>query len=524
MRSRRVVGVLFACAMVALAPLAGAAPARLAFGPPQRLPGSAGGTEPQVAVAPDGTRYAITGANTTGSSGSIRVYRSDAGGGPWTPTAGQLTGVRVAGPDVDVVSAGSRLVALEEDSLALSLVVNWSDDGGRTWTASTGLPQLADQDRPWLAAGPGGVVSLLFHNGFSSNATHNMFVETSQDGGASFGAPVPLTLPGSEAWADLQCADSGGASALLVNPRTGRRYAVWGTRHGPLGGCGVMPPTPFTLVPANRVWVATSATGAVGTWTTSLAVDDSAHGNVVGMQLSPAALDSAGGLWLAWTTPPHGFPDDSGAGISVRRADPLLAHWSAPRSVVAPRQPGALLAQLVAGSPGRLGLLYLAGTTRSGTTRWYPKAAVVTGTSVSTVDLSSLPSYQGSATALEGSGCDPSTSPVGVIANNPVTCVRAADVIGMALDKSCRMVVSWPSLSPATSSVLGASTDATWVATQSGGPRLCASRAAPAPVARPAARTGGRGLASTGLDVRLVGAGLALVAAALVVRRRRQVG
>jgi MYXO-CTERM domain-containing protein len=31
-------------------------------------------------------------------------------------------------------------------------------------------------------------------------------------------------------------------------------------------------------------------------------------------------------------------------------------------------------------------------------------------------------------------------------------------------------------------------------------------------------------LASTGLDVRLVGAGLALVAAALVVRRRRQVG
>jgi hypothetical protein len=321
-------------------------------------------------------------------------------------------------------------------------------------------------------------VYLLFHNGFSSNATHDMFVETSTDDGASFGPPVPLALPGSDAWADLQCADSGGPSALLVNPRTGRLYAVWGTRHGPLGGCGVLPPSPFTLVPEDRVWVATSATGAPGTWQAQVAVDASATHRVVSMQMSPAALDARGNLWLAWSTPPRGFPDDTGAGISVRYADPTLQRWSAPQPVVAQGQPGHVLAQLVAGAPGRLGLVYLTGVAKAGTTSWYAQVSLVTGAltshpSVSTVSLTHLPSYRGSATDLMGGGCDPSTSPLATVENNPVTCPRSADVIGIALDRSCRVVVTWPSLSPASNAVLGASTDATWVTTQTRGPSLC---------------------------------------------------
>ena len=454
-------------------------PPRLAFSAPLRLPGAAGGTEPQVTTAPDGTRYLITGANTTDSSkSSLRIYRSSAGSNIWTPTPGQMVGTRVPGPDVDVAAASTgRIVALEEDSAALSLVINYSDDRGRTWNQSSGLEQLADQDRPWLAAGPHGLVYLLFHNGFSSNATHNMYVATSADGGASFGAPVPITLPGTAAWADLQCADSGGPSALLANNRTGRLYAIWGTRHGPLGGCGVQPPTPFTLVPANRIWVATSADAAAGSWSTSLAVDDSKRGSVVGMQLSPAALDSAGNVWLAWTTPPHGFPDDSGAGIAVAHADPLVRRWSAPLTVVPARRPGHLLAQLVAGSPGRLGLLFLTGSGQR-QPLWRPDIAVITGgltamPTVRTSRLATLPDYKGTATAMEGSGCDPSTSPVGTVENNPVTCPRSADVIGLTLDRQCRIVATWPSLSPASNSVLGVSSDATWVATQVGGLSLC---------------------------------------------------
>ena len=453
---------------------------RLGFSAVVRLAGAEGGTEPQVTVAPDGTRYLISGANTTSNSasGSPRIFRSPPGSTKWTPTHGQMVGVRVAGPDVDIAAATTgRLVALEQDSAALSLVINYSDDGGRSWHQSAGLDQLADQDRPWLAAGPHGSMYLLFHNGFSSNATHNMYVATSTDGGADFGAPVPVTLPGTDAWADLQCADSGGPSALLVSARTGRIYAVWTTRHGPLGGCGVQPLTPFTLVPADRVWVATSAVGALGTWTTRLAVDYSATGRVVGMQMSPAVLDTAGNLWLAWTTPPHPYPDDSGAGIAAIHVDPLLRHWSKPITLVPAGQPGHVLAQLVAGTPGRIGLLFLTGIGGM-EPRWYPQVETVTGATgphpiTELATLSKMPDYKGSATALEGSGCDPDTTPVATVENNPVTCARSADVIGMALDKQCRMVVTWPSLSPASSGTLGVSTDATWVATQAQGPRLC---------------------------------------------------
>lgn len=478
--ARTLLGSLGCVILVPFGAVAGPGPAPLAFAPAEQLAGAEGGTEPQVAVAPDGARYAITGSNTTASKGTVHLYRSPPSGGPFVPTPGQMTGIRVAGPDVDLVASSTgSLVALEEDSAALSLVVNHSTDGGKTWSASTGLTQLADQDRPWLAAGPHNVITLLFHNGFSANATHNMYVETSSDGGASFGPPVPITLPGSDAFADLQCADSGGPSALLANPTTGRLYAVWGSRHGPLGGCGVLPVTPFTLVPATRIWVATSATGAPGTWTATVAVDNSQTGQVLGMQLSPAALDSTGGLWLAWNTPPHPFPDDSGAGISVRSADPLLQHWTAPVSVIAPSQPGHVLAQLTAGLPGRLGLAYLSGKTSNGVTRWYATASIITAAGgggaqqVHTTPLTDVPSYRGSATDLMGSGCSPSTGPDGTLQNNPVTCPRSADVIGIAVDRSCRVVITWPSLAAASNAVLGSGPDATWITTQTSGPRLC---------------------------------------------------
>src|SRR2546423_1040532 len=132
---------------------------------------------------------------------------------------------------------------------------------------------------PWLAVGPDDPsthqprVYLLFHNAASGNASENMYVETSTDGGATFGVPVPLTSPGSAAFADLQCGDTSGPSALVVNQKTGRIYAFWDTRHGPFGGCGVTPPQPITLVAQTRVWVATSPDNSSGSWKTSLAVD-----------------------------------------------------------------------------------------------------------------------------------------------------------------------------------------------------------------------------------------------------------
>src|SRR5207302_199328 len=110
-------------------------------------------------------------------------------------------------------------------------------------------------------------VYFLYHNLASGEAQHEMWVATSTDGGASFGVPVPIAPPGSDAYFDLQCADSGGPSAIWVNQRNGTIYP-----EGPLGrqypdysGAGVRyrwaPPAadgnfkwsaPKTLVPANK--------------------------------------------------------------------------------------------------------------------------------------------------------------------------------------------------------------------------------------------------------------------------------
>src|SRR5207253_3163196 len=121
---------------------------------------------------------------------------------------------------------------------------------GATWTASSGAT-LADQDRPWLATGPGNRVYLLFHNLASGGVEHEMFVSTSTDGGATFAPPVPIAPPGSAAYLDLQCADSGAPSAQTANPypdfsRASIRYA-WSRPDAAHWSA------PVTLVPAGPV-------------------------------------------------------------------------------------------------------------------------------------------------------------------------------------------------------------------------------------------------------------------------------
>jgi len=190
------------------------------------------------------------------------------------------------------------------------------------------------------------------HNGFSGNASENMYVETSTDGGASFGVPVPLTLPGSPAFLDLQCGGTGGPSGLAVNQKTGRLYAFWTTRHSATGSCGAEPPQPETFVTPTRVWVATSPDNSLGSWTDSMAVDDSAHGNVVGMQVAPGAVDTAGNVYVVYPESPRPFPDLTGAAVRVRWAPADLSRWSRPITIVPPGEPGNVLTDIVAATPG----------------------------------------------------------------------------------------------------------------------------------------------------------------------------
>src|SRR5919201_704526 len=251
-----------------------------------RIPNSNGFSEPRNSVDPAGHFWLESNA----ADGSAAVWGSS-DGLTWTPTPTQPADQTLASTDVDLVTTPSgRIVETELDV-------------GATWIESQGTT-LADTDRPWLAADPtpgSNKVYMLFHNLLSGAATHNMFVQTSLDGGATFGPPVPTTLPGSQAWSDLQCADSGGPSDIFVappgSPHPGRVYVAFNTRSSGsidgvdtsgTGGCGASVTGSFEInvVGATRIWLAYSDTPAVeGSWKQSVALDDNPTGQLVSYQL-----------------------------------------------------------------------------------------------------------------------------------------------------------------------------------------------------------------------------------------------
>src|SRR5690242_16407379 len=201
------------------APIAAAAQAPV-FAPAVRLD-PRGRTEPRVTVAPNGHRFVVT-----NSSSQAEVFRSVDEGLTWQKAEGTIPGQQSASIDTDVIALPSgRILASELDSAGLNFPSAVSDDEGRTWTGSVGSTNLIDQDRQYFASGPQPgpgrqpPVYLTFHNLFSGLVSHNVYVAKSTDGGETFGLPIPVTLPGSEAFDDLQCGD-GYQSGIDVNQKT----------------------------------------------------------------------------------------------------------------------------------------------------------------------------------------------------------------------------------------------------------------------------------------------------------------
>jgi BNR repeat-like domain len=443
-----VLAAVLAIALAAAAP-AGAAPP--SFAPPVRLPGAAAGDEPRVVVAPDDRRYAIA---NDADTGEAVVYVSSDRGATWRRTPSTFPGQQSATIDTEIaVTRTGRLVATELDAAGLTFITGYSDDGGKTWKQTNG-PNLADIDRPWLAVGPDDPgthqprVYLMFHNLASGVGQHNMFVSTSSDGGATFGPPAPLTLPGSQAYLDLQCSDSGAPSSLNVNPRSGEVYAVWGTRTSVAGGCGasVFGTPEANVVGETRVWVARSKDGSAGSWTDTLAAD--AGDKTVSASFEPAAVDRASNVYVAYAETAHRYPDFARATIKYVRAPASLASWSKPR-VVAPAGPiGHYDPSIVAGDRGELALAYYTGVPRSGKEpAWFVDAALVhraDGGSprVEERRVSDIPAYAQSANAMGGSCAE---GPLAGLENG-LACDRATDDWGLALDARCRLTVVFPTV------------------------------------------------------------------------------
>lgn len=477
-----------------------------------KLASSSGFSEPRVTVAPDGNRYVDTNA----SDGTEVVYRSpDAS--HWTRTT-TPPGQTQPTTDVDIVStSGGRLIASELDFTGINFVTSYSDDKGQTWTPSVGHT-FADTDRQWFATGPVDPtthktrVYLLFHNLLSGALTHNMFVATSVDGGATFLPPVPVATPPQQDWLDLQCADSGGPSNIFYDKKTNRVFVVFGTRSSPAGGCAATP-VEINVVAANRVWVvgaSATATELPTSWTPHLAVNDTgvngAPSKIVGMQLAPGASDSAGNVYVAYPESIKDYPDYDGAAIKVVHASAgNLDKWSKPTVVAPAGGAGNVLPHIIAGLPGRVDVVYYHGTGDPAHPSWHAVAAQ------SLDALSAKPRWVNqqlsnvlveppqSASELMGA-CNQGQEAT----LNGFTCGRAADVFGIAIDKCGNLVTTWPAQAG------NRQADGTYVTTQTAGPNLvCSGRTVhvasvsaaltvipPQPSARPASRAaGGRAVA-----------------------------
>ncbi|GAC1411266.1 MAG: hypothetical protein NVSMB57_05800 [Actinomycetota bacterium] len=473
------VAALAVVAAFSVAPAAPAARAKQAgprFRAAQKLVGADGITEPRMVVGPDDRRWIVTNERRTAV-----VFSSGDRGATWRQTRSTFQNQTRPSIDVDIaVLPNGRLVATELDSAGVNFPTAYSDDDGGTWTWSTGT-QIADMDRQWLAVGPvdplthKNRVYLAYHNLVSGFGNHNMFVMTSTDGGASFGPPVPTTVPGQQAYLDLQCADSGGPSSLMVNQQTGKVYLVFGTRSSSTAGGCASTPAEVNIVSATRIWVAMSPDNAPGSWTQSLAVDRSQTGTIVGMQLSPGTLDSQGNVLVVFPESPRPYPDFSGAAIRVTQAPPDLSSWSEPITIVKGGGAGNLLPHIVAGDPGKISVGYFHGVSRVGKApAWYTHVATTYNLSSKRpriVDrrVASVASFTWTASEMMGACTAP--SPVSGVLNG-FGCNRSSDVWGMALDAGCRVMLTWP----AAKDLDGLRADpGTWVSTQNGGEGLCRS-------------------------------------------------
>jgi hypothetical protein len=490
-----------------------------------KLAGADGGTEPRIAFGPDGRGWIVS-----NSKGAAVVYSSSNNGRTWKKTSADPAGQTAPTIDVDiVVTKTGRILASELDAAGLNFPTSFSDDGGKTWKQSRGT-QYVDMDRQWLASGPTDqtthlpTVYLLYHNLLSGTVTHNMWVMKSTDNGASFGPPIPITLPGQQAWLDLQCADSGGPSSLAVNQKTGRIYAFWGTRSSAAGGCAAQP-LEVNVVAATKVWAATSPDDSPGSWTQSVVADDSAAGKIVGMQLSPGTVDRNGNVWVTYPESPRGYPDYNGAAIRVKWAPADMSRWSKPLTVAPSGGDGNVLAHIIAGDAGKIAVAYFHGQKANGASpAWYLHVArsydAMSATPHVVDDAASdIPTYTGTASELMGA-CG--SGPLAGIENG-FACDRSTDVWGIALDKSCRVHIAWPAIA----NKAPRASPGTYVSSQIKGASLCGSRATTVSRssgtsvlgARRSRGTSGGSLPNTGVGTSIL-VGCMLIASALRTGRR----
>lgn len=242
------------------------------FHAPVIPPGAgAGGNESYVGIGFLGPR---TGNRVQAWQGATR-YNVSPDGVNWNSASGLIPGTAGGGDVVTAVDAFGAYYIMEFCSTtqgALQACLHKSTNGGTTWTTTLLANVLPNPvDRPWIDVYPklGATSTItsttqtrvyLEYHTFTDGQT---YVNTSTDGGTTFGPPVPVGVGTNTAIPDSSCNTV--PSGVAVDQRNGTAYAVWlsgdDVAQNTATGCNVTQIGPF-----NKAWVSKSTNDGL-TWT-----------------------------------------------------------------------------------------------------------------------------------------------------------------------------------------------------------------------------------------------------------------
>jgi hypothetical protein len=348
--------------------------------------------EPSLAMAPDGTHYAVsTPGSTSDGKGTVQVWHSADRGKSWAHT--YFTSDQGGGDsELDFRPDGTLLGADLEfgNGQQLDSEIHRSTDFGKTWT-EPGVQAGQEQDRQWLAHTADGKREFLVYHDFVAEG--EFFVE-SDDGGKTWGNPSlvndlsqvmtpPGIAVGPTQGSTASILDQGintFSGPMLVDDNGKDLYVVYSISNfesnvSPNGG-GI---PPFGAV--RGIVVAHSADGGA-TWTNNYAVvaknsPDPSTEESTGTMFPWGFLDPAGNVYVVF-----GSTRDAGGGTDhygfyyVYSTD-KGAHWSTPRRIDGlPAGQGSIVFNTGAAvSPGLIDVAWLQKDTSAigaASGVWYP--------------------------------------------------------------------------------------------------------------------------------------------------------
>jgi uncharacterized repeat protein (TIGR01451 family) len=234
-------------------------------------PGSNGGSESYVGIPFVGPR---TGNRVLAWQAGAK-YNISPDGVNWNFATGQVPGTSGGGDVSTAVDAFGAYYIMEFCTATqgeLQACLHKSTNGGATWTTTT-IANVSPNpiDRPWIDVypklGPTATITstaqtrvYLEYHTFSDGQT---YLNTSTDGGATFGPPFPAAVGTNSALPDSNCNTV--PSGISVDQRNGTVYALWlsgdDVAQNTATGCNITQIGPF-----NKAWVTKSTNDGL-TWT-----------------------------------------------------------------------------------------------------------------------------------------------------------------------------------------------------------------------------------------------------------------